>query len=63
MGILGFRSSLPTVANPPPMSGTTFVACCLAATGDIGWVDPESLRALLWHCNAEQLAMVEDETR
>ncbi|KAG2447719.1 hypothetical protein HYH02_007179 [Chlamydomonas schloesseri] len=31
--------------------------------GDIGWVDPESLRALLWHCNAEQLALVEDETR
>ena len=33
------------------------------AAGDVGYVDPDSLRAVLRHCNAKQLACIEDETR
>ncbi|PNH10258.1 hypothetical protein TSOC_003063 [Tetrabaena socialis] len=30
--------------------------------GDVGFIDEESLRAICWHCNPEQLRTVEDDT-
>ncbi|GIL84918.1 hypothetical protein Vretimale_9746 [Volvox reticuliferus] len=59
-----------TVLRPArPLHVSSLQECCVNTLtkyrqylGDVGFMDAESLRSVLWHCNPTQLAHIEDET-